>query len=203
MLAGSDPDADNLTYLKVSEPGHGTVTLNAQTGAYTYAPVSNYSGNDTFSFKVNDGDLDSETATVSITVSAVNDAPVASAITMITEEDAAKSGSLVAADVEGNTLTFAKVTGPGHGEVTVNEMTGAFTYTPQENYDGLDSFTFKVNDGLLDSEVSTVRITVAAVNDVPVAKAMSIALDEDTAKEGALAGSDAEGGALLLSLIHI
>jgi VCBS repeat-containing protein len=146
-LLGTDVEGSNLTFAKVSDPTNGTVTINGSTGAYTYTPKANYNGSDSFTFKVNDGTVDSTVATVSITVAAVNDMPLATAASVTTDEDTAKSGTLAGTDVEGSTLTFAKVADPANGTVTINASTGAYTYTPKTNYNGSDSFTFKVNDG--------------------------------------------------------
>ncbi len=162
-LAGTDVDGNTLTFAKVADPSHGTVSINASTGAYTYTPAGNYNGSDSFTFKVNDGTVDSAVATVSITVDAVNDAPVGTTATIATDEDTAATGTLSGTDVDGNTLTFAKVADPSHGTVSINATTGAYTYTPAGNYNGSDSFTFKVNDGTVDSAVATVSITVDAV----------------------------------------
>ncbi len=101
------------------------------------------------------------------TAKAINYAPQASSRSFTTEEDTAKIGALAGTDAEGSTLTFAKVSDPSHGSVTINATTGAYTYTPAANYSGADSFTFKVNDGTLDSSAATVSITVNAVNDAP------------------------------------
>src|SRR5207247_1989246 len=82
-------------------------------------------------------------------------------------------------DLDENTLTAALVAGPAHGTLTLN-ANGSFTYTPTANYNGPDSFTYKANDGSLDSNVATVAITVTAVNNPPVAANDSVTTDEDT-----------------------
>src|SRR5439155_13218194 len=124
--------------------------------------AANYNGPDSFTFTANDGLIDSNTATVSITVTAVNDAPVAADQTTTTAEDTPTAITLSATDVEGSPLTFAIVGGPAHGTLTGTAPT--LTYTPAANYNGPDSFTFKANDGLIDSNAPTVSITVTAVN---------------------------------------
>jgi len=167
QLTASDYDGDALQFQIVGDPNHGTVTI-ASNGSYTYTPSANYNGTDSFTFKVNDGTVDSVDATVSITVSAVNDPPVGTAVSVTTDEDTAKTGTLAGTDIEGDALTFAKVSDPSHGTVVV-ASNGSYTYTPSGNYNGTDSFTFKVNDGTVDSESATVSITVSAVNDAPVA----------------------------------
>src|SRR5204863_5383639 len=167
--------------------------------AVTYTPAANYNGPDGFTFKANDGSLDSNVATVTITVASVNDAPVASAETVATDEDTAKVITLAATDVEGSALTYTIVTGPAHGALSGTGPT--VTYTPAANYNGPDSFTFKANDGTVDSNVATVTITVASVNDAPVASSETVATDEDTAKVITLAATDVEGSALTYTIV--
>src|SRR5439155_22813915 len=109
----------------------------------------------------NDGSLDSNTATISITIDAVNDAPVAADQAVAADEDTAKAITLSATDVEGSLLTYAIVSGPAHG--TLSGTAPALTYTPAANYNGADGFTFKANDGTLDSSMATVTIRATAV----------------------------------------
>src|SRR5207244_5743775 len=108
----------------------------------------------------------SNTATVSITVIPVNDAPVAAVQSVTTTEDTPKAITLSAADVDGDPLTYAIVTGPAHG--TLSGTVPNLTYTPAPNYNGPDGFTFKANDGTIDSNVAAVSISVTPVNDPPV-----------------------------------
>src|SRR5262249_43802681 len=75
-VLGNDTSGGSLTAVRVSGPSHGTLTLNGN-GSFTYTPAGNYNGSDSFTYKANDGTLDSNTATVNITVNPVNDAPVA------------------------------------------------------------------------------------------------------------------------------
>jgi Ca2+-binding RTX toxin-like protein len=160
-LGATDGNGDSLTY-SYTQPAHGTVTGTGPN--VTYTPAANYNGPDSFTFKANDGTVDSNVATISITVTPVNDAPVASSQSVTTAEDTAKNITLGANDVEGDSLTYS-YTQPVHGTVT---GTGPnVTYTPAANYNGPDSFTFKANDGTVDSNVATVSITVTPVNDAP------------------------------------
>src|SRR5262249_11684288 len=136
-----------------------------------------------FTFKANDGVLDSNVATISISVTPVNDAPVASNNTLTTSEDAPATGTLTAADVDGDPITFSLVAGPSanQGIVTVtNPATGAYSFAPAPNFSGQASFTFKANDGRADSNVATVAITVTPVNDAPVASNGNLIATEDT-----------------------
>ena len=107
-----------------------------------------------------------------IAVTPVNEAPVAEDGELSTDEDVAVSGTLSASDVDGDDLMFIIVADGILGTVTIIDVsTGAFIYTPNENANGPDSFTFKSNDGLEDSNIATVTITLNAVNDPPVADA--------------------------------
>ena len=196
-LVATDVDGDPLTYAVVAGPTHGTLSGTAPD--LTYTPALNYTGSDSFTFKANDGTVDSNVATVTITVTAVNDAPVAADQSVTTAEDTAKAITLVATDVEGDTLTYTVVAGPTHG--TLSGTAPDLTYTPALNYTGSDSFTFKANDGTVDSNVATVTITVTAVNDAPVAADQSVTTAEDTAKAITLVATDVEGDPLTYAIV--
>ena len=165
MLSAIDDPSDSLTYSIAQAPSHGT--LSGTPPNVTYTPAPEYSGPDSFTFKASDGALDSNVATVSITVSAVNDAPVANAQGVTTDEDVAASIAVSGSDAEGSPLTYEIASQPAHGTVGLVGTTA--TYMPAPNYNGPDSFTFKVKDGALYSSLATVSITVASVNDNPVA----------------------------------
>ncbi|MDB4391605.1 leucine-rich repeat protein, partial [Akkermansiaceae bacterium] len=132
-----------------------------------YVPNANYNGTDSFTFKVNDGLVDSTTATVSITVNAINDAPVAVAQSgLITDEDTSLAITLAGTDADTDSLSFTVVAQPVNG--TLSGTAPDLIYTPSANYNGADSFTFKVNDTTVDSNTATVSIMVNPVNYPPV-----------------------------------
>src|SRR5207253_1589620 len=167
-----DVDGDPLTVAGVGAPSHGTAVLNADQ-TITYTPGANYNGADTFTYLVSDGHGGTATGTVSVTVTAVNDAPVAAADSYSTTEDTPVTvdapGVLANdTDADGNALRAVIVEQPQFGTVTLN-VDGSFTYTPAANANGTDRFTYKANDGTIDSNVATVTIAVQAVNDTPVA----------------------------------
>ena len=179
----TDVDGDTLKAIKVTNPSHGSLTLNAD-GSFSYTPNLNYNGSDSFTYKANDGKLDSNIVTVNITVNPVNDAPVAVNDSYNTNEDTVLNISSPGVlsndtDVDGDTLKAIKVTDPSHGSLTLN-ADGSFSYTPNLNYNGSDSFTYKANDSKLDSNIATVNITVNPVNDAPVAVNDSYNTNEDT-----------------------
>ncbi|HKS38875.1 MAG TPA: Ig-like domain-containing protein [Verrucomicrobiae bacterium] len=162
-LTGSDAEGDALTFAVLTAPTRGTLSGTAPN--LTYTPNLNENGSDSFTFRVNDGALDSAVATVSITITAINDAPVANSQTVTTSEDTAAGIPLTGSDVENDALTFTVMTAPTKG--TLNGTAPNLTYTPNANANGSDSFSFKVNDGALDSAVAAVSIAIAPVNDSP------------------------------------
>jgi VCBS repeat-containing protein len=202
-LTGSDGENDPLTFAIVTGPTNGTLSgLNPNTGVVTYTPSTNFYGGDSFTFQVNDGQTNSAPATVVLTVTPVNDAPVANAQSVTTLEDTPKAIVLTASDVENDPLTFAIVTGPTNGILSgLNPNTGAVTYTPNTNFNGSDSFTFRVNDGQTNSSAATVAITVTPVNDAPIANGQSVTTAEDTPKAITLTGIDVENNPLTFSIV--
>ena len=168
-LAGGDDDGDVITYLVVTGPSHGS--LKGKAPRLIYSPNANFNGSDSFTFKTNDKRTDSKTATVSITVNAVNDAPTANNSSVMTQEDKPVSISLMGNDPDGDLLTYIVVKGPAHGSLKgIAGNSPKLSYTPKENFNGSDSFTYKVSDKTAESAVATVLITVKAVNDRPTAK---------------------------------
>lgn len=186
----TDADGDTLTVTIVDNPANGTVTLN-ENGSFVYTPNTGFTGTDTFTYKVNDGTVDSGTATVTITVTSSTAAPIAEDDAYNATEDTQlvidAAGGVLDNDT-GSTLTALVVTGPAHGTLTLN-ADGSFTYTPAENYNGTDTFTYKVNNGTTDSNVATVTIVIAAVNDAPTTQSD----DYTTSINGVLTIGAAEG----------
>jgi hypothetical protein len=161
-LSASDADSDGLTFSIVTAPTNGAVVVtNAAMGAFTYTPGAGFPGSTSFTFKANDGEVDSNVATVTVTaVPGPNSAPVAVGSSVWTELATPVSGRLSATDADSDTLTFTIVTEAATGEAVINEATGAFTYTPDAGDSGTDTFTFKANDGEVDSNVATVSVGV-------------------------------------------
>jgi len=187
-LTGTDLEGSDLTYTVVTGPTHGTLSGTAPN--LTYTPDPNYAGGDTFTFKVNDGALDSSVATVTITVSAVNDAPSANAQSVSTAEDMPKAIILTGMDIDSAGLSYLIVTPPMHG--TLSGTAPNLTYTPDPHYHGADDFAFKVNDGALDSDPATVSITISPVNDVPTTVADAYVLGADSSLFGNVLFNDSD-----------
>ncbi|MEE3234666.1 MAG: FG-GAP-like repeat-containing protein [Candidatus Latescibacterota bacterium] len=158
-LAGTDPEGNNITaYALASNPSKGTASLSGNT--VTYTPSSNFNGSDSFTFTTSDANATSSAATVSITVNAVNDTPVATSRSVSVEEDVQSPITLTGSDIDGDNLTYALASSPSKGTASLSGNT--VTYTPNTNYSGSDSFTFKVSDGSATSSAATVSITVEA-----------------------------------------
>lgn len=199
VVSGSDVDGDSLTYSVVGSPAHGTLSFQPD-GTYTYTPIANYNGPDSFTFTANDGTGDSNVGTVSIQVTPVNDVPVADAASFSGLEDNNITGQLTGSDIDGDALQFVLGQDVSHGVLEFNSD-GSFTYTPAANFNGQDTFTFVVIDGIATSQAATVTLNVTAVNDPPVASGDLIAIDEDSQHTGAVAANDADGDALIYSVI--
>ena len=210
-VLGNDTDAetDPLTATVVTGPTNGTLMLNPD-GSFTYTPNANFNGVDSFTYQANDGTANSNIATVNITVNAVNDAPVATNDAYNTNEDTALVIAPVGVlgndtDVENDPLTATVVAGPTNGILVLNPD-GSFTYTPNANFNGVDSFTYQANDGTAPSNIATVNITVNAVNDAPVANNDIFNTNEDAPLNIAAAGvlgndTDVDGDPLTAVLV--
>jgi len=153
----SDVENDPFTAVLVSEVSDGVLTLNSD-GSFTYEPNDDFTGIDSFTYTANDGFSDSNIATVNITVTPVNDAPIADNQSVTTPKENAVEIILTGSDVDGDDLTYTIITFPTPG--TLSGDLPNILYTPHPDYIGLDSFTFKVNDGTEDSTPAMVSITV-------------------------------------------
>ncbi|MCC6075852.1 Ig-like domain-containing protein, partial [Pseudomonas sp. GCM10022188] len=179
-----------LSFAKASAPAHGSVVVNSD-GTYTYTPDANWSGADSFDYTVTDAASgESLTRSVTITVTAATDL-VAVNDTATTAEDTPVNGTVASNDStsSGGALSFAKAGDPAHGSVVVNSD-GTYTYTPDANWSGADSFDYTVTDADSgESLTRTVTVTVIAATDL-VAVADSISTAEDTPVSGTVASND-------------
>ncbi|MEZ8349590.1 Ig-like domain-containing protein, partial [Vibrio splendidus] len=193
-LSASDEDGDSLSFTKATDPSNGTVVID-ENGDWTYTPNENYNGNDSFTVVVSDGQGGTDTITVNIGVTPVNDLPVGEDVSVTTDEDTPVSGSLTATDADNDQLTFSKSTEPSNGSVVVDEN-GNWTYTPDENYNGSDSFTVVVDDGQGGTDTITVDVGVTPVNDQSSFDAQTVTYAENQVADavvGTLSGSDLDG----------
>ena len=171
ILNATDPDGNTLVYNIVSTPGLGQVSLDQDTGSFTYSPNGNANGTDSFSFKVTDGNLDSNVAKVTITIVSSNHPPVTADDVMSTNEDSAVTINVLAndSDLDGDAITLTSVGQASSG--TVTRSGNNVVYMPHANFNGADTFSYAVTDAKGAIATGKVVITVKPVNDAPIAGA--------------------------------
>ncbi|MCF7456152.1 Ig-like domain-containing protein [Vibrio sp. A1-1] len=207
-VLGNDSDADagdsfELTSVTVVDtPAYGSVNVTAS-GAIVYNPNENYFGEDSFTYTVADlAGAVSNVATVTMTVTPVNDAPMAQAQSQTLDEDKSLVITLVGSDIDNDddTLQYLITEQVSHG--VLEQLTNnSWRYTPEANLNGSDFFLFKVNDGDLDSTEVRVDLTVNAVNDTPTATDVSATGEEEIPLTITLNGNDAEGSSLSYQIV--
>ena len=200
-LAATDAEKSPLTYSIVTPPAQGTLTGTGT--ARTYAPAVGFIGTDSFTFKAYDGQAYSNIATVSIVVKAGNTPPVALDQWVGTDKDKPAYPTMKATDVDGDPLTFIFVARPTHGAVWTRGTIGGpdFTYSPTTGYVGLDSFTFKVSDGVGESNIATVTINVHVKNTVPIAVNQAMDATAGIANPLTLTGTDVDKDQLVYIIV--
>jgi hypothetical protein len=159
QVTARDPDGDRLSYAIASAPENGVVAL-TPTGEFSYIPNENFNGTDSFSFTADDGNGGVSTATVTLTVTPVNDAPEAAPV-FVSGTGPEITGQVTASDAEGDELTFS-IADVERDDVTIDPTTGEFTYMPSEGANGFDTFQVEVTDG---SETTLVDVTVGVEQD--------------------------------------
>ena len=205
----ADADGDALEIESFEPPASGTLEL-ADDGSFVFTPAEHFFGEVTFTYRATDGALLSNEATVTIDVAPVNDAPLASDDAYEVSEDGVlevpASGALSNdSDADDDPLTAVLVDVPQHGELTLTPD-GGFTYTPDADYAGDDSFTYRASDGELESELASVVLTINPVADAPLATDDEFSGIEDQPvivdAPGVLVNdSDADGDALRAVLV--
>ena len=182
-IGAADVDGPKLTYsVKAGAgPQKGSVAFSGD--SFVYTPTANANGTDSFTIVVSDGAGGTVEQSVSVTITAVNDAPTAPATNSVTilEDTPSAAVAIGASDVDGPTLTYAVKEGAGPQKGTVTLAGGSFVYTPKANENGTDGFTIVVSDGAGGTVEQTVSVTITPVNDAPTAPATnSVTTVEDT-----------------------
>ena len=200
-IVATDADNDTLSYTLLTAASHGSLALNTATGAYTYTPAANYNGADSFTVRVSDGKGGLVDSVVTLGITPVNDAPIATTQVLSTNEDTPVTGKVIAQDVDGDTLSYQLIGDASHGTLVINPGTGSFTYTPAANYNGTDSFTVRVSDGNGSFTDNVIAIGINAVNDAPETANQSQDVAEDGQLDGAITATDVDGDKLAYALV--
>lgn len=193
-LAGLDKDNDVLTYNLISNTTNGKIKLN-NNGVYSYTPNTNFIGVDSFSYRVNDGINNSEVSTVTLNIT--NNPPVANDFNTELHANSEYNGKLKGTDIDGDNLTYV-ISQPTNGVLHLDHN-GSFTYTPNNNFVGVDSFNYIVNDGFNDSKNGTVTLTVN--NSPSIANNMKFKLSSYIPYNGKLNGTDPDHDILTYHII--
>jgi hypothetical protein len=183
---------DNITVTNVGEPDTGSAINNGD-GTITYVPAVGHSGVANIIYTITDAHGAQDDGNITVTITATNNAPVATNDSLVTNEDTPISHDLLANDIDadGDQLIITAVTQGTNGLVTIlsdrgsqqggGGTTSSVTYTPNANFNGSDSYTYTISDGNGGTDTATVNITVTPVNDAPVAISDSLTTNEDTA----------------------
>jgi len=199
LLSGAtDPDFDALSAVADKTPAHGTLAVDPS-GSYTYVPAADYNGSDSFTYRVFDGAVYSAPATVTITVTAVADAPIASEDEYSTNEDTyidVPAPGVLGNDVspDGRPLELTNVSVVHSGGYMGLYWTGQFNLQPTTDFNGDVVITYKAYDGVLYSTPATVTIHVLPVNDAPTAREDTATVNENATLTVAAAGVLANDG---------
>ncbi|WP_338553544.1 Ig-like domain-containing protein [Paenibacillus sp. KS-LC4] len=200
QVTATDVEGDTLTYSVSQQAVHGTATVNSSTGAWEYAPNTNYHGQDVFKIEVSDGNGGTATSTISVTIVNVNAAPTTSDDTATTDEDTSTTGQVTATDSDGDTLTYTVSQQAANGTATVDSATGEWEYAPNADYYGQDVFKIQVSDGNGGTATSTITVTVTPVNDPPVTSDDTATTNKDENTTGQVTATDVEGDTLTYSV---
>ena len=200
-LTGSDADGDPLTFTVVSQPANGL--LSGTEPNLTYIPFMDFNGFDSFSFKVNDGNIDSDKVQAAISVNPVNDRPVFLTSPIAKADatvNAVYSGTIAgtATDVDGDVLTYRRVSGPAWLNVAAD---GTLSGTPKSGDVGANNWTMEVSDANITAQATLAISVTATPNNPPVANDQSIATDEDKPVAITLTGSDADGDPITFTVV--
>ena len=160
----TDADGDALTLTAVATAGTGTVAINSDGVSVDYTPAADFNGTEVITYTVSDGTDSDETGTLTVTVTSVNDAPVAYADRVLVLENSTDINSFdVIAndiDVDGDALTLTAVATAGTGTVAINEDGVSVDYTPAADFKGTEVITYTVSDGTLTDETGTLTVIV-------------------------------------------
>ena len=192
-----DPDGDTVQLQLIQNPKNGLALKQGE--KWLFFPDANYNGKDTLRFSVSDGTLQSE-ALITLQIEAVNDAPIASDSIIKTEEGTSVQFELDATDPENDSITYRLTSAPKHGDLIIKKD-GKCNYTPFENYNGKDSFSYRASDKNAEGNLGSVNIEVSPKNEAPQVMDATFALEEDGKLPIKLIASDPDGDSITFSIV--
>ena len=211
-LTGFDKEGDDLNFIINGLPKVGILKDSGDTisendlpksisgSDIIYVSTSDSATVDSFTFRSNDGISSSFSATVSVVIASVNDKPISLDVTNVTAfEQIQKKITLKGSDPDGDQITYSIVDNPSNGTVTIDNNIANYISTSDTAIQ--DSFTYKTNDDLLDSEKSTVSINIIQINDTPLANSQNVTVEEDKSIEITLTGIDNDKDDITFSII--
>ncbi|MGK0701828.1 Ig-like domain-containing protein, partial [Priestia flexa] len=191
-VVGIDPNGDPITYSLGQPAQNGVVTVSPD-GNFIYTPNTDYVGSDLFTVVLEDTSGLTATSIVNVTVTPVNRAPITNDFTIDTLENTPINGQTPGFDPDGNPITYSVSGPPFNGTVTVDSVTGAYTYTPNPGFVGVDSFTIELRDSAGGVAQSLGTVTVISTNLPPTVNDLSIATQQGLPATGQLIGTDPDG----------
>lgn len=204
-VLSNDTDADNDALLissVSSPPANGTALITDTNTTLTYSPDANFFGIDNIGYTIQDGFGGTATGTITVIVTTVNDDPVANDDSILTPEDNAKVIAVLANDIDvdndSSELSVVSVTPPSSGMAVMDGNN--ITYTPNQDFNGIDVFSYTISDGAGGTASATVTVNVTSLNDVPVAHNSSATVYEDNQVTITLEGSDVDGDILTFAI---
>ena len=199
QLLAEDIDGDSLSFTLNSGASLGMVSINSD-GTFSYIPTTDANGADSFVVDITDAG-GSNPFTVFLQIDPINDAPTATPISTSTPEEISVGILLQGDDIDGDALIFQISNPPADGILT--GIPPNMTYTPDQDFNGTDSFSYLVSDGLLNSAPEDVDITVTPVNDPPIGEALAFVVNEDEIAPIPFNPFDADGDALSIEIVSL
>ena len=201
-LEADAPDGEELTYALTDLPELSTLTAFDPTdGRVTYTASPDTIGEDTFRFTASNANATSPAGTITIHIHERPTGPIASDLRVNLDEDEPVMVTLKATtDLEGE-LNFAILSNPSNGALAdLDPVAGTLTYTPNPDFNGHDTFTYRATDGANHSPPATVTLEIHPVNDAPITQDLDIDTDEDTPVDIRVAAHDADGDPLTFDI---
>ncbi|MDC6480682.1 Ig-like domain-containing protein [Flavobacteriaceae bacterium] len=193
----TDTDLSSIVFTITGDVSNGSLVNNGD-GTFSYSHAGTETSSDSFVYSVSDGEFTISDLAGTISVTAVNDVPVVSALEYTLDEAGSQVLAFASTDAESDSVTYSVSTDPTNGTIVSND--GVFTYTHNGSESSSDTFQYIANDGTGNSQPVSVTITVTPVNDAPVVTAGTISLNEGSNSSITLSASDAEGDAMTYAI---